>query len=213
MLEGITPENQGQITKELYELRTANRVLTPEQSSMVPTPTKRQRNEEVTNLIQQLHSLVMEDQSYSVSTELHSSMEKANVNQPTDKPKPRWADIFTDKRDQLTWTSNQVIIPIGIMESILTRAVVDTGASKTLCDLSMAQALGLPVVLAKGDEFGKFSVPGNNQVMSYAGIVRGPVIIRLSETVSFSLPCLKLINHTYHLMLLGGDIIQGGRSP
>ena len=40
MLEGITPENQGQITKELHELRTANRVLTPEQSSIVPTPAK-----------------------------------------------------------------------------------------------------------------------------------------------------------------------------
>ena len=71
MLEGITPENQGQITKELHELRTANQVLTPEQSSMVPTPAKRQRNEEVANLIQQLHSLVLEDQSYYVSTEPH----------------------------------------------------------------------------------------------------------------------------------------------
>lgn len=99
------------------------------------------------------------------------------------------------------------------MESILTRAIVDTGSSKTLCDMNMAKALGLPVTVAKNDEYGKFTVPGSNTIMNYAGIVQGPVVIRLSESVSFQLPCLKLINHPYHLMLLGGDILQGGRSP
>lgn len=48
---------------------------------------------------------------------------------------------------------------------------MDTGSSKTLCDIKMARELGLPVMEAKGDEYGKFTVPGSNKVMNYAGIV------------------------------------------
>ncbi len=47
--------------------------------------------------------------------------------------------------------------------------------------------------------------------MSYAGVVRGPIVLCLSKEVAFTLPTLRLINHPFHLFLLGSDVVKGGR--
>ena len=55
---------------------------------------------------------------------------------------PDWAVGFIDKRNLLQWDSDQYVIPIA-MGSALTLAIVDTGACRSVMDISMARGLNL----------------------------------------------------------------------
>ena len=92
-------------------------------------------------------------------------------------------------------------------------AIVDTGAYKTIMDKEMAKAFGLKVRTSRGGGCGKFGVPGSGVVHDYAGCVEAPCELRLSDKVRFSVRGMRIISHPFPMMLLGADILKGGRKP
>jgi hypothetical protein len=90
-------------------------------------------------------------------------------------------------------------------------AIVDTGSYKTIMDLGMARILGLPVKEAVQGDCGTYSVPGTGQTNYYAGVVDKPVELKLGPGVSYAIHGLKLIRHPYPLVLVGSDVLSGGR--
>jgi hypothetical protein len=54
-------------------------------------------------------------------------------------------------------------------------------------------------------------VPGTGQTNAYAGVVEGVVTLRLAPGVAFGVKGLKLIDHPHPLLLIGGDLLSGGR--
>lgn len=57
-------------------------------------------------------------------------------------PAPDWAIGCVDKREALTWDASQVVAHCTV-NNVLTYAVLDTGAYKTIMDVGMAKILGL----------------------------------------------------------------------
>lgn len=45
----------------------------------------------------------------------------------------------------------------------------------------------------------------------YHGLVRGPIPLQFSSTVSIPLTCIKVVDHGEPLLLLGADVLRGGR--
>ena len=95
---------------------------------------------------------------------------------------PEWAKDVEDKRQALRWDASQSVAQVKV-NNVLTLAVIDTGAYKTVMDVGMAQMLGLPVKLAQFGECGTYSVPGTGQTNCYAGFVPGDVTITLGEGI------------------------------
>ena len=85
-------------------------------------------------------------------------------------------------------------------------AIVDIGRAKTLADLESAQAMGLPVQMPKGSEFGTFYGPGSVE-QAYAGIVAVPVPAHFLADVVLYIHELKVIAHPEPLLLLGVDLL------
>lgn len=89
----------------------------------------------------------------------------------------------------------------------LTEAIVDTGGARTMLDASLAQRLGLPVEIAgPGKWFGSFWGPSASPI-PYYGRVAGPIQVKFSGNVSFTLPEIKVIKHGEPLALIGTDIL------
>lgn len=57
-------------------------------------------------------------------------------------PVPKWAEGCPDKREALSWDPSQTVANCTV-NGVLTHAVVDTGAYKTIMDVGMAKMLGL----------------------------------------------------------------------
>ena len=93
----------------------------------------------------------------------------------------------------------------------LALGVVDTGSCKTLMCENTARSLGLTVEKARGEEFGTYRVPGGNDARGYVGVVRGPVVIKFSEAVEFEVTNLRVLSHPAPLLLIGSDLLRGGR--
>ena len=96
------------------------------------------------------------------------------------------------------------------MNGKLIHAIVDTGAHRTVIDTKMARHLGL-VVKTEGVNCGKFSVPGSDAVHHYAGIVEGDTVLQLGTGIFARVTSLRVIEHPHPFLLLGADVIRGGR--
>jgi hypothetical protein len=74
----------------------------------------------------------------------------------------------------------------------------------------MARVLGLRVRKETAD-CGRFSVPGSDAVHAYAGVVEGETILQISGKVLARVNNLRVISHPHPFMLLGSDVLRGGR--
>ena len=95
--------------------------------------------------------------------------------------------------------------------NVLTLATVDTGSCKTIISSNMYERLGLKYTPAEDANFGTYSVPGTGQINPYAGVIQDRIILQLSADVKFAVTGLRIIHHPTCLMLLGSDILYGGR--
>lgn len=85
--------------------------------------------------------------------------------------------------------------------------LMDTGGARSMIDLPTAKRLGLPLKLrGDGEEFGKFWGP-DAVMKDYAGIVTGPVCLRFSVEVTFTLPEVKIIEYGDPIFLVGTDVL------
>jgi hypothetical protein len=85
--------------------------------------------------------------------------------------------------------------------------IVDTGAHRTIIDTKMASAIGLKV--RQDVTCGKYSVPGSEAVHAYAGI--GDTDLQISRDIRTRIRNLRVIDHPYPFLLLGADVLSGGR--
>lgn len=90
-------------------------------------------------------------------------------------------------------------------------AIVDSGSYKTIMDVGMARILGLPIREAKQGDCGTYSVPGTGRSNCYAGVVEGEVKLQLAPGVTYAIQGLKLIDHPHPIVLVGSDVLSGGR--
>ena len=90
---------------------------------------------------------------------------------------------------------------------------MDTGAYKTVMDRSMAIALGLKIRPSVDGDCGRFGVPGSGVVHEYAGVIEDPFVLRLGEKVVFTIHGMKVLEHPHPLVLIGADVLRGGRGP
>lgn len=123
---------------------------------------------------------------------------------------PEWAAGAEDKRDALHWDTSQTVAD-AVLGGKAVRAVVDTGSYKTILDIGMARMLGLPIREARGGDCGTYTVPGTDRSICYSGVVDGLIQLQLTPDVKFLIRNLKLIQHPYPLLLVGSDILSGGR--
>ena len=98
---------------------------------------------------------------------------------------PKWVTPgVTNFCGKVRTTSDQCVAPVqlGDAPGVVVKAITDMGGAKMLVDLESARAMGLPVQMAKGIEFGTFYGPGLVE-QAYAGIVAVPVPICFSVQV------------------------------
>ncbi len=93
----------------------------------------------------------------------------------------------------------------------LAYCIVDTGASGTVLDVSMARALGLKLRMSAEGDCGTFTVPGSSTSHRYAAVVDEPVRVQFGPRAAFLLTGVRVVNHPVPLALLGADILRGGR--
>lgn len=122
--------------------------------------------------------------------------------------KPEWAKGLSDQRHLLRWDTSQYIGDLGI-NGRLVHCIVDTGAHRTIIDTKMASALGLQV--KKDHRPGRYSVPGSGAIHEYAGIVEGDTDIQLGAGICARVKNLRVIDHPHPFLLLGADVLSGGR--
>jgi hypothetical protein len=125
---------------------------------------------------------------------------------------PGWAAGKEDKRAALHWDTSQTVAHC-VVGGKATLAIVDTGSYKTIMDVSMARILGLHVREAKGGDCGTYAVPGSGRSNCYAGVVEGVAELQLAPGVVYLTHGLKLIDHPHPLLLVGSDVLSGGRGP
>ncbi len=90
--------------------------------------------------------------------------------------------------------------------------MLDTGGHTSVLDIGSARTLGLDVEAATdGKDFGTYYSPGYD-TRRYAGIARGPIPIRFSQEVELCVPYIKLIDSEVPVVLLGADVLAGGRA-
>jgi hypothetical protein len=123
---------------------------------------------------------------------------------------PSWAQGGTDKRAALPWDTSQTIANCTINGNAAL-AIIDSGSYKTIMDVGMARMLGLPIRDAIGGDCGTYSVPGTGRSNTYQGIVDAEVRLQLAPGVIYAIQGLKLIDHPHPLILIGSDILSGGR--
>lgn len=54
-------------------------------------------------------------------------------------------------------------------------------------------------------------MPGSDAVHSYAGVVEGVTTLRIGKNVEARVENMRVINHPYPFVLLGADVLSGGR--
>jgi hypothetical protein len=115
-----------------------------------------------------------------------------------------------DKRATLPWDTSQTVANCKINDHAVL-AIVDSGSYKTIMDIGMARMLSLPIRDAVGGDCGTYSVPGTGRSNPYQGIIDAEVRLQLAPGVVYSIQGLKLIEHPHPLLLIGSDILSGGR--
>lgn len=95
----------------------------------------------------------------------------------------------------------------GIVEVML-----DTAGARTMIDMGTALKLGLPVEKVSSTKyFGSF-YSASGVPTPYAGRVRGPVTLRFSGRVMFTLREMKVINYPESLILIGTDLLGNSQA-
>ena len=85
--------------------------------------------------------------------------------------------------------------------------MLDTAGARTMIDMETANKLGLPVEKVSSTKyFGSF-YSASGVPTPYAGRVRGPVRLQFSESVTFTLREMKVINYPESLILIGTDLL------
>lgn len=54
-------------------------------------------------------------------------------------------------------------------------------------------------------------MPGGTDAKAYVGVIRGPVLMKFSNNVEFSVSNIRVLSHPVPLLLIGSDILRGGR--
>lgn len=80
-----------------------------------------------------------------------------------------------------------------------------------MIDLASAQAMGLNVTKAHNNNFGHYFSPGYKP-QPYAGLVHGPITLKFSNQVTLSVPYIKIVESERPLIILGADLLAGGRT-
>ena len=122
---------------------------------------------------------------------------------------PSWASGMADMWSTLPFDSTQTIIYVATNNQ-LGISIADTGAYKTVMDMQMAQAFGLPVHHVINVDCSHYAVPGSGIEHDYAGVMERSFVMRLGENVSFTLTGMRVIDHPFALFLLGADVLCGG---
>lgn len=60
---------------------------------------------------------------------------------------------------------------------------------------------------ATGSEYGTYIGCGG-ALQNYLGILEGPVVLRFSQSVCFTLPTIRVFEHVFPLFLIGADIMK-----
>ena len=123
---------------------------------------------------------------------------------------PTWAIGMVDIWVTLPFDGMQTIM-VAAINNRLGLAIADLGTYRTVMDLRMAQAYGLPVHCAINGDCGRYVVPSNGVEHDYTGVVEQSFVMRLGEHVSFWLTRMRKIDHPFVLFLLGANILCGGR--
>ena len=126
--------------------------------------------------------------------------------------RPKWAADKEDKRAPLHLDNSQTVANV-VVNGKSTLAIVDSGSYKTILDVGMARILGLPIREANHGDCGTFSTPGTDRSNCYAGVVEGNVELQLADDVKYVIQGLKLIHNPHPIVLLGSDVLSGGRGP
>ena len=121
-------------------------------------------------------------------------------------PVPYWALPCNDKRDLLSWDSDQYVAQVKLGHSFIL-GLVDTGACRTIMDFRTAEACGLEIIKAENGNFGSYASPGCGAT-EYYGVVRGPVNFTFGPDLVLTLPFVRIITHPKSLVLLGADILR-----
>ncbi len=58
---------------------------------------------------------------------------------------------------------------------------------------------------------GRFAVPGSGAVHSYSGVVKGRTLLQVWGVLQAHVSNLRVIEHPHPLLLLGADVLRGGR--
>ncbi len=117
---------------------------------------------------------------------------------------------MSDCRHFLIWDESQYLGYVGINNKLIC-CIVDTGAHRTIIDTQMAAMLGLPVKKG-GAEYGKFSVPGSEAINEYAGVIEGSTTLHITDQLGAKVENMRVIHHPRPFMLLGADVLSGGRN-
>lgn len=112
---------------------------------------------------------------------------------PTSRELPTWAPkTVVNGRGILKINPTHYFAAVMVGNSV-TDAIVDTGGARTMLDANLARRLQLPVEVAgPGRWFGSFWGPSADPI-PYYGRIPGPVQIRFSAKVVFTLPEVKVI--------------------
>ena len=132
---------------------------------------------------------------------------------------PAWASSgCANHRGVVSTMSEQYVLLVevdtraaGGRAPAVTEAIGDTGATRSLIDMELARSMGLPIQRAKGTDCGTYFGPGSEE-RPYVGRVIGPITLRFNKEVTIELRELKVIAHNEPLLLIGADVLCGGRS-
>ena len=75
----------------------------------------------------------------------------------------------------------------------------------------MCAALGIKYEEAVNGNCGTYAVPGTGHSNYYAGVIRDRTCIKFGPSVSFAVTGMKVIHHPHNLLLIGADLLCGGR--
>ena len=124
---------------------------------------------------------------------------------------PNWVGKHViNCRGVTPWTDYQYITLCQI-DNALVEAMLDTGGHASVIDKQTATEMGLNIIPSQFGNFGSYHSPGYGP-KAYAGLVYGPVPIRFSVSVVLLVPYIRVIESSVRLVILGADLLSGGRS-
>ena len=135
---------------------------------------------------------------------------KAVVRVPGGRESPSWARKGAPNCRGRVDPGARHYLAVVAVGGAAVEGIVDTGACRTMMDITTAKALGLEVEERDPDgmrcPFGRFFGP-DGQPRPYEGRVVGTVVFHFSNRVALRLPEVKLVRGEDPLLLLGTDLL------